>query len=50
MHLDLPGTGFSAWINVEGEEVDVYQPEVSEDRKTVTGWIVSEVGKVRATH
>jgi hypothetical protein len=47
MHLELPGTGFSAWIQVEGEEVEVYQPEVSEDGKTATGWIVSEAGKVR---
>ncbi|KAJ7162080.1 hypothetical protein C8R46DRAFT_343171 [Mycena filopes] len=36
---------FSAWITIEGQEVPEYDVQISEDEKTVTCWIPSEVGK-----
>jgi hypothetical protein len=37
---------FSAWVTIEGVEAPEYAVEVSEDEKTVTCWIPSELGKV----
>ncbi|KAJ6594448.1 hypothetical protein B0H19DRAFT_1095537 [Mycena capillaripes] len=36
---------FSAWVTIDGEEVAEYNVETSEDAKTVTCWIASELGK-----
>jgi hypothetical protein len=38
---------FEAWINVDGEPLQVFAASVSEDGLTATGWIPSEKGKVR---
>ncbi|KAJ7933802.1 hypothetical protein B0H13DRAFT_682780 [Mycena leptocephala] len=35
----------SAWITIDGEELVEYEVETSEDQKTVTCWIASELGK-----
>ena len=37
---------FSAWVTIDGKEVVEYDVETSEDEKTVTCWIASELGKV----
>ncbi|KAJ7141255.1 hypothetical protein C8R44DRAFT_866887 [Mycena epipterygia] len=36
---------FSAWISIDGTEAAEYGIETSEDEKTVTCWIASELGK-----
>ncbi|KAJ7661649.1 hypothetical protein B0H17DRAFT_991904 [Mycena rosella] len=38
-------TGFSAWVTIDGKEATEYDVETSEDQKTVTCWIPSELGK-----
>lgn len=40
-------TGFSAWITIDGVEATEYDVVTSDDKKTVTCWIASELGKVR---
>jgi hypothetical protein len=37
---------FSAWVAIDGKETLEYDVEISEDQKTVTCWIASELGKV----
>ncbi|KAJ7474331.1 hypothetical protein FB451DRAFT_1398313 [Mycena latifolia] len=36
---------FSAWITIDGKEAHEFGVETSEDEKTVTCWIASEIGK-----
>ncbi|KAJ6629481.1 hypothetical protein B0H10DRAFT_1987367 [Mycena sp. CBHHK59/15] len=36
---------FSAWITIDGVEAPEYDVETSQDEKTVTCWIASELGK-----
>ncbi|KAF7376502.1 hypothetical protein MSAN_00066100 [Mycena sanguinolenta] len=36
---------FAAWVSIDGTDAPEYGIEVSEDRKSVTCWIASEVGK-----
>ncbi|KAJ7162060.1 hypothetical protein C8R46DRAFT_342870 [Mycena filopes] len=36
---------FSAWITIDGQQTPEYAVEVSEDKRTVTCWIASELGK-----
>ncbi|KAJ7049691.1 hypothetical protein C8F01DRAFT_1181561 [Mycena amicta] len=36
---------FRAWITIEGEEATEYEVETSEEDRTVTCWIASELGK-----
>ncbi|KAJ7141252.1 hypothetical protein C8R44DRAFT_763065 [Mycena epipterygia] len=36
---------FKAWVTVDGKEAPEYAIEMSEDQKTVTCWIASELGK-----
>jgi hypothetical protein len=43
----LHAKGFSAWVTINGEEALEFDIETSEDEKTMTCWIASEVGKVR---
>ncbi|KZP17654.1 hypothetical protein FIBSPDRAFT_933868 [Athelia psychrophila] len=43
MPLELPG--FSAWIECEGSKLACHAVERSDDGKTATCWIASEVGK-----
>ncbi|KZP17641.1 hypothetical protein FIBSPDRAFT_1046660 [Athelia psychrophila] len=43
MPLEL--SDFGAWIECGGTEVECYAVEYSDDRKAVTCWIASEVGK-----
>ncbi|KAJ7162089.1 hypothetical protein C8R46DRAFT_1222224 [Mycena filopes] len=38
---------FSAYITIDGQPAPEYAVEVSEDERTVTCWIASELGKVR---
>jgi hypothetical protein len=38
---------FSAWVSIEGKVTEEYGVEISEDQKSVTCWIPSELGKVR---
>lgn len=44
MPLEL--NGFTAWVECRGAELTPYNAERSEDGKSVTCWILSEVGKV----
>lgn len=37
---------FKAWITIDGKEAVEYDVQTSEDQKTVTCWIASELGKV----
>ncbi|KAJ7354654.1 hypothetical protein DFH08DRAFT_49488 [Mycena albidolilacea] len=41
---------FSAWLCIEGKEAPEYDVEVSEDERTVTCWIASELGKKFSVH
>ncbi|KAJ7121338.1 hypothetical protein C8R43DRAFT_1033888 [Mycena crocata] len=41
---------FSAWISIDGTETPEYDIEMSEDKKTVTCWIASELGKTFSIH
>ncbi|KAJ7933800.1 hypothetical protein B0H13DRAFT_1592038 [Mycena leptocephala] len=36
---------FSAWVSIEGKVTEEYGVEISEDQKSVTCWIPSELGK-----
>ncbi|KAJ7162086.1 hypothetical protein C8R46DRAFT_343278 [Mycena filopes] len=36
---------FSAWISIEGKEAPEYDVEISDDNKTITCWVASELGK-----
>ncbi|KAJ7680830.1 hypothetical protein DFH06DRAFT_1315563 [Mycena polygramma] len=36
---------FNAWITIDGEPAEEYDVETSEDQKTVTCWIASQLGK-----
>ncbi|KAJ6508071.1 hypothetical protein DFH09DRAFT_1050306 [Mycena vulgaris] len=42
----LSREGFSAWITIDGKEATEYDVETSDDQKTVTCWIPSELGKI----
>ncbi|KAJ7646753.1 hypothetical protein FB45DRAFT_891321 [Roridomyces roridus] len=48
--LHSPDRRFSAWITIEGVETQEYSVETSEDGKTVTCWIASELGKKFVVH
>ncbi|KAJ7267542.1 hypothetical protein B0H12DRAFT_114284 [Mycena haematopus] len=37
--------GFAAWVSIDGTEAPEYGVEISEDQKSVTCWIPSELGK-----
>lgn len=37
---------FFAWVSIDGVEAPEYGVEISEDQKSVTCWIASELGKV----
>ncbi|KAJ7680831.1 hypothetical protein DFH06DRAFT_1315564 [Mycena polygramma] len=37
---------FNAWITIDGEPAEEYDVETSEDQKTVTCWIASQLGKL----
>jgi hypothetical protein len=37
---------FFAWVSIDGVEAPEYEVEISEDQKSVTCWIASELGKV----
>jgi hypothetical protein len=39
--------GFSAWIDIDGVNLLQHDVKISDDRNSVSCWIVSEVGKVR---
>ncbi|KAJ7049693.1 hypothetical protein C8F01DRAFT_1378202 [Mycena amicta] len=41
---------FRAWIAIEGEEAEEYDVQTSEEDKTVTCWIASELGKRFSVH
>ncbi|KAF8199960.1 hypothetical protein K438DRAFT_1966300 [Mycena galopus ATCC 62051] len=37
---------FSAWVTIDGKDAIEYDVQTSEDNKTVTCWIASELGKI----
>ncbi|KAJ7680829.1 hypothetical protein DFH06DRAFT_1290564 [Mycena polygramma] len=41
---------FNAWITIDGEPAEEYDVETSEDQKTVTCWIASQLGKKFSVH
>ncbi|KAF7376503.1 hypothetical protein MSAN_00066200 [Mycena sanguinolenta] len=41
---------FAAWVSIDGKETQEYGIEVSEDGKSVTCWIASELGKKFSVH
>ncbi|KAJ6508064.1 hypothetical protein DFH09DRAFT_275412 [Mycena vulgaris] len=41
---------FSAWLTIDGNVAPEFDVETSEDQKTVTCWIASELGKTFAVH
>ncbi|KAJ7212927.1 hypothetical protein GGX14DRAFT_445667 [Mycena pura] len=41
---------FTAWVTIDGQEATEYGIETSEDQKTVTCWIASELGKTFSVH
>ncbi|KAJ7267543.1 hypothetical protein B0H12DRAFT_1229856 [Mycena haematopus] len=41
---------FAAWVSIDGTEAPEYGVEMSEDQKSVTCWIPSELGKKFAVH
>ncbi|KAJ6508070.1 hypothetical protein DFH09DRAFT_275507 [Mycena vulgaris] len=46
----LYSQGFSAWVAIDGQEAPEYDVEISEDQKSVTCWIPSELGKTFSVH
>ncbi|KAJ7680834.1 Alpha/Beta hydrolase protein [Mycena polygramma] len=46
----LQSKEFSAWVSIEGQEVPEYDVEISDDKKTITCWIASELGKKFSVH
>ncbi|KAJ7267545.1 hypothetical protein B0H12DRAFT_114310 [Mycena haematopus] len=41
---------FAAWVSIDGTEAPEYGVEISEDQKSATCWISSELGKKFAVH
>ncbi|KAJ7761011.1 hypothetical protein B0H16DRAFT_557321 [Mycena metata] len=41
---------FSAWISIDGKAATEYDVEISDDKKTATCWIASELGKRFSVH
>ncbi|KAJ6498911.1 hypothetical protein C8R45DRAFT_980349 [Mycena sanguinolenta] len=41
---------FAAWVSIDGTEAQEYGLEVSDDQKSVTCWIASELGKKFSVH
>ncbi|KAJ7733604.1 hypothetical protein B0H14DRAFT_2996343 [Mycena olivaceomarginata] len=41
---------FFAWVSIDGVEAPEYEVEISEDQKSVTCWIASELGKEFAVY
>ncbi|KAJ6507192.1 hypothetical protein C8R47DRAFT_86666 [Mycena vitilis] len=42
--------GFTAWITIDGETAEEYDLETSEDGKTMTCWIASQLAKKFSVH
>ncbi|KAJ7879592.1 hypothetical protein B0H14DRAFT_3858440 [Mycena olivaceomarginata] len=48
--LHSPRNEFSAWVCIDGEKAPEYDVKISEDGRTVTCWIASELGKEFSVH
>ncbi|KAJ6507202.1 hypothetical protein C8R47DRAFT_86855 [Mycena vitilis] len=46
----LQSNEFTAWVSIEGQEAPEYDVEISDDKKIITCWIASELGKKFSVH